>query len=43
MAPTEDLAYSPGMCPDRESNQWPLGSQPALNPLSYTSQDNYNI
>ena len=35
---TEDLACNPGMCPDWESNQWPFGSQPALSPLSYTSQ-----
>ena len=26
------------MCPDWESNQQPFGSQPVLNPLSYTSQ-----
>ena len=26
-APTGDLAHNPGMCPDRESNQWLLGSQ----------------
>ena len=30
---------NPGMCPDWESNQRPLGSQPALNPLSHTNQD----
>ena len=34
--PTGDLACNPGMCPDWESNLRPLGSQPALNPLSYT-------
>ena len=25
--PTRDLAYTPGMCPDWESNQQPFGSQ----------------
>ena len=25
--PTRDLAHSPGMCPDWESNQWPFCSQ----------------
>ena len=38
MAPTEDLARNPGMCPDWELNQQHFGSQPVLNPLSYTSQ-----
>ena len=32
------LASNPGMCPDWESNWQPFGLQPALNPLSYTSQ-----
>ena len=36
---TGDLAHNPGMCPNWESNRQPFGSQPALNPLSYTSQD----
>ena len=36
--PTGDLAVNPGMCPELESNWWPFGSQPMLNPLSYTSQ-----
>ena len=36
--PTGDLACNPGMCPDWESNQWPFGLQPELNPRSYTSQ-----
>ena len=36
--PTGDRAHNPGMCPDWESNWWPFGSQPVLNPLSYTSQ-----
>ena len=36
--PTGDLAHSPGMYPDWEWNWWPFGSQPTLNPLSYTSQ-----
>ena len=27
MPPTRELAHSPGMCPDWESNQWPFGSQ----------------
>ena len=40
--PTGDLAHNPGMCPDWESNQQPFGSQPALNPLSYTSQGSEN-
>ena len=35
---TGDLAHNPGMCPDWELNQQPFGSQPTLNPLSYTSQ-----
>ena len=38
VAPTGDPACNPGMCPDWESNQQPFVSQPALNPLSYTSQ-----
>ena len=38
MAPTGDLACKPGMCPDWESNRQPFGSQPVLNPLTYTSQ-----
>ena len=38
MAPTEDLAHNPGMCPDWESSWQPFGSQPTLNPLSHTSQ-----
>ena len=37
-SPTGDLARNPGMCPDWESNWQPFGSQPSLNPLSYTSQ-----
>ena len=36
--PTGDLACNPGMCPDWESNWGPLGLEPALNPLSHTSQ-----
>ena len=36
--PTGDLACNPGMYPDWESNRWLFGSQPTLNPLSYTSQ-----
>ena len=36
VAPTGDLAHNPGMCPDRESNWRPFGSQSTLNPLSYT-------
>ena len=35
---TGDLARNPGMCADWESNWRPFGSQPVLNPLSYTSQ-----
>ena len=27
MPPTGDLAHSPDMCPDWESNQWSFGSQ----------------
>ena len=38
VAPTWDLAYNPGMCPDWESNWQPFGLQPMLNPLSHTSQ-----
>ena len=38
MAPTGDLTHNPGMCPDWELNWQPFGSQPALNPLSYSSQ-----
>ena len=38
VAPTGDLARNPDMCPDQELNQGPLGLQPALNPLSHTSQ-----
>ena len=37
-ASTGDLAYNPGRYSDWELNQWPLDLQPALNPLSYTSQ-----
>ena len=36
--PTGDLACNPGMCPDWESICQPFGSQPTLNPLSYTNQ-----
>ena len=39
VAPIEDLACNPGMRPGWEWNQWPFGLQPALNSLSYTSQD----
>ena len=35
---TGDLAHSPGMCPDWESNWQPLGSQHELNPLKHSSQ-----
>ena len=38
VAPTGDLAHNPGICPDWESNLRPFGSQPMLNPLSYTSE-----
>ena len=38
MAPNGDLAHNPGMCPDWGSNQQPFGSQPMLNPLSYTAR-----
>ena len=37
VAPIGDLAHNPRMCPDWGSNWQPFGSQPALNPLSYTS------
>ena len=37
--PTGDLACNSGMCPDWELNQRPFGSQPALNPVSYTARD----
>ena len=36
--PTGDLAWNPGMCPNRESNQRPLIHRLVLNPLSHTSQ-----
>ena len=35
---TRDQARNPGVCPDWESYWQPFGLQPALNPLSYTSQ-----
>ena len=35
---TGDLAHNSDMCPDWEWNWRPFGSQPVLNPLSYTSQ-----
>ena len=38
VAPTGDLACNLGMCPDWGLNWRPFGLQPALNPLSYTSQ-----
>ena len=38
VAPTRDLACTPGMCPDWESNWRPFGSLPVLNPLNYTGQ-----
>ena len=41
MPSTGDLACNPGMCPDWGLNQWPFGLQPALNPLSYTSQGSF--
>ena len=33
---------NPGMCPDWESNWWPLVYRLALNPLSHTSQGSSN-
>ena len=36
--PTGHLACNPGLCPDWESNRGLLVPQPALNPLSRTSQ-----
>ena len=36
--PTGDLAHSPGMCPDWESNWRPFGLQAGVHPLSHTSQ-----
>ena len=41
--PYWDLACNPGMCPDLESNQWPFGSKPVLNPLSCTSQGSFDF
>ena len=35
--PTGDLVHNPGISPDGELNWWHFGSQPTLNPLSYTS------
>ena len=43
VAPSGHLARTPGMCPDWESNQQHLDSQPMLNPLSYTSQGRFPI
>ena len=34
---TGDLAHNPGVCPDRESNQQPLGLQEDAQPLSHQS------
>ena len=42
VAPSGDLARSPGMCSDWESNRRPFGTQPMPNPLSYTSQDYFD-
>ena len=42
-AATKDLASNPGMCLDWESNRQPFGSQPKLNPLSYTGKVNDNF
>ena len=41
--PTGDLACNPDMWPDWELNQRPFGSQPTLNPLSYTSQGQFSF
>ena len=38
IAPTGHLAHNPDMCPNWESNWWPFGLQPTLNPLSYTNR-----
>ena len=38
VSPTGDLAHNSGMCLDWELNWRRFGSQPTLNPLSYTSQ-----
>ena len=38
VAPTGDLACNPGMGLGWESNWRPFGLQPALSPLSHTSQ-----
>ena len=38
VSPTGDLAHNSGMCLDWELNWRHFGSQPMLNPLSYTSQ-----
>ena len=35
--------WGPGMCPNWEMNWQPFSSQPALNPLSYTSQGCFYI
>ena len=37
-APTGDLAYNPGMCPDWESNQSPFDLQASTQAQSHTSQ-----
>ena len=39
--PLGDLVHNPGMCPDWESNWWPLSCRPALNPLNHTSQSSF--
>ena len=42
MSPTRDLAHNPGMCPDRESNQQPFGSQASTQSIE-THQPGLNI
>lgn len=38
MPPTEDGAHNPGICPEQESNQRPLGSWVDTQPLTHSSQ-----
>ena len=43
VAPAGELAHNQDMDPDWEWNQQPFGLQPALNPLSYTSQGRMSL
>ena len=41
--PQLGLAHNPGMCPDWESDLWPLLCRPALHQLSHVGQGSENI